>query len=99
MHYDHKFVKANNKFECVLYRHDGDDYPIITSVRSAYLLSPYQVNQLIAAIPFLFNDKVIFNDRFYYLKIRLIQIHDFQHEVLDFREVVEDEFHPSFFLH
>lgn len=99
MHYDHKFVKENNEFECVLYRHDRAAYPIITSVRGAYLLSPYQVTQLIAAIPLLFNDKVILNDRFYYLKIRLIQIYDYQYEILDFKEVDEEEFHPSFFLH
>ena len=90
MHYDHKFVKDNNKFECVLYRYTGDAYPIITSVRMAYLLSPYEVNHLIMAIPFLFNDKVVSSDRFYYLKLRLIQIHDYQFEVLDFREVNED---------
>ena len=99
MHYNHKFIKENNKFECVLYRHKGDAYPMIQSIRAAYLLSSYQTMQLIASIPFLFSDKVEFDDRFYFLKLRLIQIHDYQYEVLDFREVTGDEFHPSFFLH
>ena len=98
MHYSDQYVLENNEVSFVFYHHDYSDYPSITSIRSVFLLTPYQLDTVLNS--FIYTKPIEFKpETFYFVKLKLTDSHKpDQFNILQVQEITEDH-HESFFLH
>lgn len=106
MHYDDEYVLNNNEFSFVCYKHggcdDSDSKIEITSIRSAYLISEYNLKELLFSLKYTLPTKKeykkIQEECFYLCIIKITDVYDLDYDVISIEDVSNNS-DQSFQLH
>lgn len=98
MHFENEVTTNINQIAVVIYWHENDRLPQITSVQSVKTVPPYVLERILVTLPYTIQSKIndiIDQDRWYYIDLRLTSFyHELDYDVIEFTDVTD---HPNDF--
>ena len=110
MHYYDDEQVNHNQIAVVVYWHDNDRFPYVTSIVAVSMVTPWMLNEVLGGLKYSLPEKVkeldeksdsdefieFERDRYYYVDLRVIE--DADYEILEFTDVT-DHPNPVYRLH